>query len=319
MERDSYKTLAIVDSPLQVMMAFEYIKEFNVSDVHFVVSVHSIDFLKHNKSVLRYLNDIGAKYRIIVTKNLVYSLRYITSPKEYSRFIIGDFRSLDKKILTLFHAKGKVDIVYVDDGNASLELETGHTKTKGLKAFISLVVDKMINWRTKEKVYYSAFINQSEINGIRIISNQLKSMDVKHKAISDEIIVIGCFTGGFANVGANYYDYLHKLDDYIRVKWGKKTIVKYYPHRREDDIEGIKTLCATMGWQVCFSRINIEMELVNGDKTPKAIVGFGSSALFLLKKIFNNADIYSIHFTDSEDFLNVERIYAENGISVVNL
>lgn len=312
------KTLAIVDSPLQVMMANEFINEFEISNVDFLVSVHSIDYLRLNRSVLRYLNDIGANYRVVITKDLFRILRYVRSPKVYERFIIGDFRSLDKKLLMLFHAKRRFDIVYVDDGNASFEFETGFSSAHGPSRFISSLVDTVIQYRAKDRVYYSAFIKEGTLKGVRVIPNQIRSLCMADKEVSDDIIIIGCFTSFFETIGMNYQEMLVKLNNYIHVKWGNNPI-RYYPHRRENDICAIKDFCKTVGWDLCFSRINIELELSCAEKRPKAIVGFGSSALFLLKKIGQGIDVETIHFVDSDDYLNIERVYKDNGINVITL
>lgn len=311
------KTLVLVNSPLQVMMAVNYIRQFKIENVDFAVSFYSIDFLKHNRAVLRYLNDLDYTYKIFITKNIVNILRFYNSPKEYERFVIGDYRSLDKKILTLFHAKGKVQVVYVDDGNASLVIGSKKKAKPTPRILLSKFVDYLFSKRVRECFFYSAFIKEKKILGIPVIPNSINSFHTEKKKKEDMLMIIGCFSRAFKDYRLDYFVYLEKLNIYLRNKW-PNAIVNYYPHRREDNMKGIYDICEKFKWEVCFSRINIETDMSQAPYLPCCIVGFGSSALYLLRKMCKDIPILSVHFNESEEYLEIEKKYSEQGIEVIS-
>lgn len=309
------KTLAIVNSPLQVMMAVEYIKENNIQEIDFAVSIYSVAFLKQNRAVLRYLNDLGYKYKIYITKNLINTLRFINSPKEYTSFLIGDYRSLDKKMLMLFHAKGKVQIVYVDDGSASLLIGKDQKDKLTLRFLFSRLVDNLVNKKIAERLFYSAFIKEKEVLGIPVIRNNMNTLHTEKKKVGDSVVIVGCFCRAFRDYGQDYFVYLGELNHYIHNKWPNSKVY-YYPHRREDNIKDITEICENYKWQICYSRINIEIDITQKESLPCEIIGFGSSALYLLKLLFKNEIVTTIHFNESADYLQIEKDYREVGINV---
>lgn len=312
------KSLAIVNSPLQVMSAVEYLKEYGIKEVDFVVPFFSVEYLKHNRGVLRYLNDEGYQYKVFITKNVCAILRYYKTLGKYHRFIIGDIRSLDKKMLMLFYAEDNIDIIYVDDGNAAMMVGKEINTEAPFRALLSRFVDYMLNKRINNRVFYSAFIKEKEIAGIPVIHNEMRHLRINGKQIEDVVIIVGCFCSAFTGLGADYLDYLQKLDHYIREKW-PSVDVKYYPHRREDNTEQVYRLCRQLDWTVCLSRINIETDIAQSLYLPCEIIGFGSSALYLLKMICDNVLVTSIHFTESADYLHIEKEYESAGIKIIRL
>lgn len=307
-------TLTIISSPLQAMCAVGYIKEHNIKNVDFVISSYSVNFLKYNRGVLRYLNDNGYQYKVFITRNALKILRYYGTLGKYGRFIIGDFRDLDKKMLMLFYAESKIDVVYVDDGNASLIIEK---ETKSfLRSLLVRFIDCMLNKRVNNRTFYSAFIKEKEIAGIPVIHNEMKHLRINGKQVEDVVIIVGCFCNAFTEFGKDYISYLQRLDNYIKAKWPSAHI-KYYPHRRENNIEGIYGLCNQLKWLVCRSRINIELDIAQSQYFPCEIIGFGSSALYLLKIICSEVLITSVHFTELAGYPDIEKEYEDAGIDII--
>lgn len=315
--KEMERTLAIVNSPLQAMFAMSYIKEYGISEVDFVVPVYSVKFLKYNRGVLRYLNDEGQKYKIFVTKNIFAIFRYYNSLGKYSRFIIGDYRSIDKRLLTLFFSKKTIDVIYVDDGNASLVIGSKKRSSLSLRSIVPRIVNSLLDKRIRSQVFYSAFITDEKVLGIPVVRNNLLLFHNNKKPKGNNVVIVGCYFSAFREFGEDYHIYLHKLNEYIIKKWPQSKVL-YYPHRRENDVEAINEECKELGWLLCQSRINIETDIVKSKEQPCEIIGFGSSALYLLKILCKDVPVTTVHFNETRDYLEIEKKYSESGINVID-
>lgn len=312
------RTLAIVNSPLQAMFALSYIKEFGITGVDFAVPFYSLAFLKKNRGVLRYLNDESCNYKIFITKNTFAILRFYKSLNKYTRFIIGDYRSQDKRMLTLFYSEKKIEVIYVDDGNASLVVGNKQEEGFSIRTLISKILDYLLDKRIGKRLFYSAFIQEKAVLGIPVVRNELKHFRSDKKTQDNTVVIVGCFYSAFREFGKDYEIYLQNLNHYLRGKW-PSIIIKYYPHRREDSMRRIVDICRQFDWLVCQSRINIETDMAQSPSFPCEIVGFGSSALFLLKIIWKDVTVTSVHFNETPEYLEIENKYRNVGINVINL
>jgi hypothetical protein len=78
-----------------------------------------------------------------------------------------------------------------------------------------------------------------------------------------------------------YCDYLKKI-----ITIYKRDIL-YFPSRKES-LSNINSIGKIKGIKVINSNLNIELYLIKKSFTPKVIIGFTSSALVTLNKLFNN-------------------------------
>lgn len=115
-----------------------------------------------------------------------------------------------------------------------------------------------------------------------------------------------------------YYSMLENLFKHIK-QMNCHSKVIYYAHGRDNNNK-IRALCAKNEVFYILPATMVELSIIENEKIPSAIWGFTSSALYNLKKIYPNTNVYNVRIQyrvrnkeiDEYDFLS--EYYEKNDI-----
>ncbi|OFX37855.1 MAG: hypothetical protein A2X08_06070 [Bacteroidetes bacterium GWA2_32_17] len=247
----------------------------------------------------RLFSNLFEKKLFNIIRLLYYKLmiKIYLKNKKICSLIIGNYTGLlTNYVLQNFKTK---EVIVVDDGLGTLkiakyrkrEIQTNinhfwfHDKNKP-------IIRKLFGIRNivhPNITFFSIYNIKVPVNDTLLLNkfDFLKS-DQKFE-ISDNVYIIGqpVVEVGIIDINS-YLNYLRKITD----NYNSNTVF-YIPHRRENEnnLNRINKLCTIKQFNV-----PVELALTNEKMLPKRIIGFTSSALLNLKKIFNHLVIVESYF-----------------------
>ncbi len=265
------KAVFIVESPLQIMCAYEAIKTFEPKKVKIIVRL--ADAGRNNKQMEILLNEFLSDYNVqkvylkpesrslksIVTVLLLLPIVTYFSLLNYNVFI-GYFDSKFAKLISFF---AKVDKkTYLDDGVATLNCPQSILE----RSYAFSIFDLKSNFFVKNKFTH--------------LSNHL----LKYKNDRKDIVV-------FIGSPIRQIEHLMKGDYFEAISKVKETYSTmqffYFPHRRElkEDLDKI----SSYGIQIIANEYPIEMFYLEfPEYNPKVVASLYSTAMFTMSLIYGS-------------------------------
>lgn len=296
--------LFIVESPLQLLCAFEAIKKNSGSDYKLLLrktqrglnDVHLINcakFLKLEYSTF-LLRTEHTKLDFLKNSFLWFKLY----KNDYNTIYFGSFYS--SFLRTIKKLLRNENIIYLDDGAATLRAQKDILEKKSL----------CVDWFT--------FFNINKLDSQKVIYH---NFDYLKKIVVKSNINSSYFIGQPVHVMTNF-----SKDDYIRClsevakKFTRTTPLIYIPHRVEDTsfikhIPNIKVLTVDLPIELFFLQSHIDQ--------PYEIYSHYSTALITLKKIFPSTNVVAIrNKCDTENSSNITELYkyfTKDNIAILSL
>lgn len=320
----------IVCSPFQALCAVAAIKQLEITDYRFVLYISAED--PRNSQLFNYLNECNIAYKAIYNKKWSYRYYQVCSVlrrlNKFKRLFIGDPRNVSLLYVGSNFVSNRASVVYLDDGNATISL---------------LKSDQLYQYQGYNN---SAVRIISKYRGLSIVKNYLtifgdirnklfniSSLDLSNANIKMQSHLDG--KTGVYIVGTNLPVYssvlnipselfVKRLDDLIvslKKKYPSEKII-YIPHGR-DTSEYAVDICSKYG--CLFLKLNkiIELELMAQESSPKVVIGFTSSALYNLKKLFPQTRVINVLYESDlnnenyQKYVTVSEYYKENGIELM--
>lgn len=290
--------LYIVESPLQLLCAYESISENNQpytlllrmtgrgnNDLHLINCAQSLD-VNFQKIVVR-----TEKVKFDLLLNIFNILRL--SAKKYETVYLGSYYSNFLKILKkLFKCN---EIYYLDDGLATLRAQ---------KEILKKQVP--VNWYT--------FFELKGISDQKIIRHDFKNVKKKLTDKKSD----GCYFIGQPYHLMNGYtkeDYLSAVK--VAMEHSQTGKLKYIPHRVED-VSVIKDL---NNLEIVELNIPVELYFISIDTIPESIYSCYSTALITLNSLLPNINIVSLHLekikSNSDEIPIVYEYFEKTYIKVI--
>jgi len=309
--------LILIKSPLQVLNAWEAIKSFNINDYRVYVRYGSnelsnlqikslVDFL-HLSNVKYFLPK---KYALGMFNELVVVRELKKKKSSFDYIMIGDYRATNF-LYFLSNVKHKYSLL-LDDGTASYYIQEKYLmlgkvfkngllidfsrfllagfilnlkfdKIYKLDLFTSLNIDKIKD----QKVFYNTYAATLDL---------LQSRNCRVNA--DLVFIIGA---KYSEAGwMKQKSYFLGLDKLKNIYINKR--IYYLPHRGEfkKKLDEIKE---NFGFVILQLNEIVETALMKRDELPQSIVGFTSTALINISKIYKDIDVISYRFPN-DVFLN---------------
>ena len=282
------KKFALINSPFQLINLMEYQKKIN-SKILMPILVGYVD--KITIAQVKNLNKDVFKLKNIFFLNEIMSLRIFLKilflKKNFLGFqlcLIGD---LNYHLFKAFYIKSKKNII-LDDGTAILDS----------KNFINI----------KKTLFFTIFKKITNSKNVKILENNLdllKTLRLKNQKFDKKSLYIL----GSASIERNVIEKkeFDKIINLILKRFNKKKIF-YIPHRYEKAEKNLKKFK-----KIKIKKFSLPVEFaISNEKTiPSIILGFYSTALFSLDKLYGKKiNIYNIqHSLDavkmhkSSDFL----------------
>lgn len=290
------KVFFIVESPFQLICAYEYLMRYRPSKTIFLVRMADagsnniqlkgvIDLLVKNHSTLIFNIPPRSRSLISILKisyiTLVVILYYLLG---YS-FVVGYFGSYFVRIITRLIKKNR--IVYLDDGTATLHMPEDYLKSAS--SFFSIFKLNSDSATQHEFDHFKQWLTSS-------LAQQKREKSVV-----------------FIGSPFREFEYFPEKDYFDLLRLVRSTFnniqFTYVPHRRElkDDIEKI----ASLGYKICRTALPIEfLEYEFPTMQVNSVVAFKSTAMFSMYLIYKPKvyfiDVSSRNFNFTVDIISKE-------------
>lgn len=315
------QALFIIKSPFQALCAIEAIKHYKIDESDFLCFDDEVVVKKTVPLIKSYGNIQFFHVVNLGTFQLMKQVRREIK-KRYDTIFVGDYFSYSQYIIALFVAKIRAHIIYLDDGSSTISIAApifrkrgrSHNEKIAFFLFSSILWGKLIN-RSFFTIYDFKYgfpfpYEKNTFNSLVSVNNGLQ-----HGAF-----VIGSNSSKMVLSDMSYVDYMKRLSNHIKKNYpGEK--IYYCPHRA--DKNGYQDLLESLDWEI-FNTINsVEIDFVLKGINPRFIVGFCSSALYTLKKIFPKTEIGNVRVNfvsenHNNRYRNIARYYEENGIHTID-
>jgi len=293
-------SLFVIASPLQLLCALEAIYEFKIEEYKIVFPYieGKIRYQQVEKMLVSY--NLVYDKKIVTVSNSFVSKQFIRSllslkNNKYKRIFIGDNTNLLFSSIALKFLKAGGHVVYLDDGTKTLSYLKGESSPSVMRRIRNFINQFAYSTRFAEvnKYFFTLYndIDTKKIVYPNVFANLGKTLSVKKN--KSKVYFIGAVPDVYSdeNLCGNedifreqFYNILSSIS-----KEYQEPIV-YIPHGR-DTSDYITRFCCEMGLEYTRLEEAVETYLVKSDFYPSEVYGFMSSALFNIRKMFNDAKI----------------------------
>jgi hypothetical protein len=210
-------------------------------------------------------------------------------------------------------AKWETTVIYVDDGNSTLYLSTGV-----IPSHIHSLKWKLVSLLCRMKrirCYLYTIFPIEKYDGLSIFHLPFNDLfaNYNHSVKQAGVFIIGTNTSVLNIDVEKYQNTLKQISD----NYSNKEPIIYCPHRRDHNV--FDDFCQDVGIQIFDTEVSVEFDFIKNKIFPKIIIGFGSTALYTLKKLYPQAEVYNIEMErsnnyDEECFKYVSSLYEKEGI-----
>ncbi|TPN87882.1 hypothetical protein [Aquimarina algicola] len=337
------RAIAIVESPLQLINANEYIKKYALeskTDFYFVSSrgTHNLDQLRSTYKALKLKGKVFEVSVLNIDKSIVTRLSFYLKiiraarkmPKNYSLVLVGHMLSIYQNVLA--NTIKNSECIYLDDGNASVAQikQLKKEKIKSFSPFSKRIFPLLLGFNVNLR-YGKKGLNYFTIYKDLIVENHpylcfdindleyLKSEYGKKEINKNFVYFIGTPFYWNNKSYENFEQDIKKVSEFYQ---NKK--VFYFPHRYEskEQLEIINNL----GWKIVKNELPIELLLIELENLPLEFGFFYSSAVDNISKLIPNMNFKSFEIDNTEfleDGKNIYKLYRsyekKNMITVIKL
>lgn len=323
----SVETLFILDTPFQLMCAYEFINNFNVNNPLVLLAFDPNE--KRNDQVLNMVKELRLKYVIFLINDYWSFVKSFFDKKlipdvpplnKYNRIFIGNYFSLDQWALATYYAKNKTTVLFSDDGSSSIALLQGYRYDN-----VELHNKFYDIWR-KNSIDFGPYIYTmyADLNTSKFITyqNDFRFLSRNNKNEDNAIYIIGTNSSAYcSSCGFDKHVYEAilwiKLSE-VRSQYPNNKIF-YIPHGRDND-EYTKSFCELLNIIFLPLSVSVEYYFVFDKNCSNAIsiYGFGSTALLTLKLLRPNADVINwfvdIRTDNYKNYRLIKIYYEKHGI-----
>ena len=322
-------TLIIISSPFQAICAIEAIVYFEVKEPYIIIIPNKENSI--NIKTYQILADYGInQYKIVKFDYFLKLLSYVISKKPYylfytkkfSKIIIGDYLNPTHKLLASYYNNN--ELIYLDDGNSSIEIfkyKSKLAKRRSINNFLKINISNILLHSRKKHTFFSVFPTKNDFfinktNKLNFLKNKINIVDNRNDIyiLGSNIYLMNYITGD------KYIEYLKKTICSLN-KNNTNSKIYYCPHRGEN-IKDIEKICEKLKLNIFQTQKTIEIDIVEKGIIPKIIVGFGSTALYTLKILFDEIQIYLIKLPTNNKNVNntynlIYKVYDKKNILIL--
>ncbi len=289
------KSLLFVESPLQLLNAYEAIQYFSLTD--YKIFIRYSNNLKNDEQIRFILQKLKIKNSIEFTikseskqlsdylKLFLWKYRFLFKT-DVDKLFIGNY---DSGFLSLIMKQFKKEqIILLDDGAKTLSIQNGFTQNN----FYSLFTMYKLEPFNSQKIYKNEYIN---------ISNSLQSLQKDET----KVLFLGTKLSESEIITEKYYlDLIHLISKYYK---DKKII--YIVHRGESE-ENLRKIKQYKNITVKYLDYPVELYGLYEKEIPSTIASFYSTALYTMKNIYNlEANSFTFDYTSSKHVNAIKSVY----------
>ncbi len=303
------KSLLFVESPLQLLNAYEAVSYFDIKNYSYIVRlsnneasdkqiINLVKLLKIDKRNIKYVH-LRTTNRTLYDycQLLFYKYKYIFV-KDIDKIFIGNYESgFFNLIIKQF---SKESIILLDDGAKTLSIQSKLTNTKNYNLFTMYEIKALQN----QDIF---------INSYSEVLTKIKELSIK----KDEILFLGT---KLSEVGIIKEEYYIKLIQNICNYHSDKTIV-YIVHRGESQ-EKLDLIQKNENIVIRQLDYPIELYGLYEKEIPFKVSSFYSTAILTMNKIYNlEAECFKFNYSNSIHVSAINEVYSfyQNEMKVINL
>ena len=318
-------------SSFQALCMIEAIHAFEITDYRVFLCL-SENELPRQGQIITLLNQYHIKYEIESVNFCITKTERIKAllpnRNHFKVAFIGDCNNE----LLIFKAFRYISdggtLVYLDDGIATIQFFNGMFQLSNkLRPYYELI--SKIRRIDFDRFFYTVYEDLKDDRHIPIINGfHSLALQQKSKSTVKSIYIIGTCIKDYCDFECipveKFMIVLQNLMHELRTKFPDEPLI-YVPHGRETMMGDLEAMCQENKVKLRMSKISVEMMLLEEKDYPKAVYGFTSSALYNIKKLFPETEVYNITFTGNQPKTNGKEItsqyYAKFGIErrIVNL
>lgn len=318
------KVLFVIGSPFQALCAVEAIREFNIKNF----SIICLEYWNDNRrtQVKNILDAYKLEFEQKVLSRCTFVSFFLKSffhkPK-YDIAFVGDIYAYDFRILALSKISRNSQIIFMDDGNTTIDILNGisHLRTRIFP--IRLYLENIIRYVKnipKEVSFYTIF-DDIDTRNYKVFSNSLSHLDIfgNNKYNKERIgYFLGTNPAGYRQLyGISTEDYRCMVQNLLLEMKNIVGTLIYVPHGRDYNDE-MESFCLSNGIQYKKLGVCIEYYLLSISDNIFLVAGFTSTALFTIKKVFPNCDVRNYILNKetslSSEIKRVSDYYSKKGI-----
>lgn len=319
--------LICVGSPLQAICMVEAISEYSIDTYRLLViddgtRLGQIEyFLNKERLVFTVI-----PYHVSSWKNIIRLIGLFNPFKgKYDYLIMGDYRLTGNKIEYIPFIKNHGQIIYLDDGSYIISLSKGLMK----ETAVTKVRNRLIGLVCKHRGIinnnlFTIFSKDLCFKGFSVKENCLRHFQKRSISLGNDIYFVGTNPVGYCTfLGIDYYHYLDVLRSILLeiLQNNPEVHIVYVPHGRDVSNETID-ICKQLNIEYKRLSICIELFMLSLDRCPKEIWGVGSSALYTLRRLFNdtiikNVTIQGTNCNSLREYKEIADVYEKNDIENV--
>ena len=320
--------LIYVASPLQTISAIEAIIKYKI-DFYRLITLD--DGTPRQKQIENFLISRNVKFEVLSLEKEIGSIlsHFVNLVKissvRYDYLFIGDYRNIALKMNHLKDLKIGGKIVYLDDGNFVIALFNNRYKINCSTKFNYLISDLFVWIRSVSDYNFFTIFDDVQNSRYCVESNQMTYWSLSNTKCDNTIYIIGTYIPIYCQyLGVSEDVFLKcyiKLVYSIKRRYANKKIV-YIPHGR-DTTQEIKKISEFLGVQYMILEKCVELYFIENNICPFALYGFGSTALFTLKKIYPVMAVYNVFCGANSkqamiEYQELNNYYAKHGIVLIN-
>jgi len=321
----SKEALFIIDSPFQALCAFDAIFHYGISEAHFAIQEDDVVAEK----TLPLICQKGKVHILKKEKAEISTMKWVKRtrdalPKTFHTVFIGDYYSYWQYLVASFATNFKAEMIYLDDGNSTLSIIPPESRTRGFgrgKLWFG-ILDFYNNVRFIKKHLYTIF-DLGDHCPIPYTYHDFSALTEKNikSCTKKGVYVIGINSEKVVLRNSTYKNYLLQLNAWINKNFASEPVY-FCPHRM--DPTDFKPLIKQLDWKLFHTQNSVEIDFFRQGIMPLLIIGFGSTALYTLKKMYPNSDVKTVSMDFEDEELNVcyqaiEVHYRKQGIETLTL
>lgn len=320
---DSVPSLFIVTSPFQALCAMEAIETMNIEKYRFVACVFGdsrdkqlYTFLDERKVSYDVFDFVGKKYYSVCLYPLVSKLR-----GKYHRAFLGEPDNNFQRHIAYMLLEKDSDIAFLDDGTRNIPLLKGYRRRINKYAFIEFVIRKILNINLSNSFF--TLFSDIAIPKFACRRNEFKHVGMRHCDNKKRgVYFIGTNSTMYCKkLGISLDSYFRTLSSQLELLLSKHHDQPFFfiPHGRDLN-ENIKNVCRQLGINYVPVSKTVELYIMDQEYCPYAIYAHTSTALFNLKLLFPNTNIYNLFCIKNtkgkyyEDYLMYSDYFEKHGI-----
>ena len=289
-------TAFIIESPFQLLCAWEAIEEFEIQDFRIVLVLERNNI--RNEQTISMLNEKGIEYEVCYN-NEIYAFLKQEHPYRYDRVMVGDYDDLGLLKVCGAYATNNAVVVFMDDGISSIMILKDHpykhskfvrmlTGPTGMERARKQIFKKWKQIGIINNHYIYSIYSEIKTKKFQVYPNTFSHLaEYKSKEQKDVVLIVGTViddTAAEIGIPTSLFEGLlwDKLVS-VKKKYPTERLI-YIPHGRDYN-EHIEQLCQCLDIEFIRLKMSIEYYVIKDGLHVLAVYGNTSTALSALRII----------------------------------